>query len=209
MLFRSKELRPSTFDLTKLDDELTCMALIRSLGPGYSHFTSSLALLTDLNKDTVKAAFQTEDINRRPHTDMSAAMTSALSATTTVTSCKCNLSSPCTFCEKSGHCVCKCFALQCAKTAYKMSKGKGRKSNVANQAQAQPTSSSTTPLAPASASITPTTTAAAANVVQDVVEHAGNASDRSTDTSVPPSMSQRDADLGWRSEERRVGKECA
>ena len=54
-----------------------------------------------------------------------------------------------------------------------------------------------TPLAPPSASSTPTATAAAANVVQGIVEHAGNASDRSSDTSVPPSTSQRDADLVW------------
>ena len=130
---RIKELHPSTFDLTKLDDELTCMALICSLGPDYSYFTSPPALLTDLDKDKVKAAFQTEDINRRPHPDMSITTTSALSATTIATSCKCDLSSPYTFCEKSGHCVGKCFALQHTKTIYKMSKGKGRKSNVTNQ----------------------------------------------------------------------------
>ena len=194
---RIKELHPSTFDLTKLDDKLTCMALIHSLRPDYSHFTSFLALLTGLDKDKVKAAFQTKDINRRPCPDMSAATTSALSATATVTSCKCDLSLPCTFCEKLGHCVCKCFALQHAKMAYKMSKGKRRKPNVANQAQAQPTLLSTTLVAHSSAITTLTAIAAAANVIQDVVEHAGNASDHSSDTSVPPSTSWQDADLVW------------
>ena len=190
VMARIKELHPSTFDLTKLDDKLTCMALIHSLGPDHTDFIFSLALLMDLDKDKVKAAFQTEDINRRPCPDMAAAMTSALSATTTTTSCKYNLSLPCTFCEKCSHCVCKCFALQHAKTAYKTFKGKRRKPNIANQAQAQPTSSSTTPLAPSNTSSTPTATAAAANIVQDVVKHAGNASDRSSDTSVPSSTSQ-------------------
>ena len=43
--------------MNTLDDELTCMAMIHALGPEYSHFTSSLAVLTDLNKDKVKTAF--------------------------------------------------------------------------------------------------------------------------------------------------------
>ena len=63
-MLRIKDLHSSSFDIATLDDELTCMAMIRVLGPKYSHFTSSLALLTDLNKDKVKAAFQTEEINR-------------------------------------------------------------------------------------------------------------------------------------------------
>ncbi|KAF8551896.1 hypothetical protein OG21DRAFT_1486624 [Imleria badia] len=62
---RIKELHPSSFDLAKLDDELACMAMIHALGPDYYHFTSSLALLTALDKNKVKAAFQTEEINRR------------------------------------------------------------------------------------------------------------------------------------------------
>ena len=44
-----QELRPSTFDIKTLDAELACMLMIRALGPDYSHFTSSLALLTDLD----------------------------------------------------------------------------------------------------------------------------------------------------------------
>ena len=72
--------------------------------------------------------------------------------------------------------------------AYKMFKGKGRKLNVTNQAQAQSSSLSTTPLAPVSTCSTPTATAAVVNVVQDIIEHAGNANDHSSDTSVPSSM---------------------
>ena len=43
--------------------------MMHALGPEYSNFTSSLALLTDLDKVKVKAAFQTEEINRRPRPD--------------------------------------------------------------------------------------------------------------------------------------------
>jgi hypothetical protein len=58
-----QQLRPSTFNLKTLDDELSCMAMMHALGDEYKHFTSSLALLTDLDKDKVKVAFQTEEIN--------------------------------------------------------------------------------------------------------------------------------------------------
>jgi len=40
---------PKTFSLQNLDDELACMALIRSLPEEYSHFTSSLLLLDTLD----------------------------------------------------------------------------------------------------------------------------------------------------------------
>jgi hypothetical protein len=45
---RIQELRPISFDLKTSDAELSCMAMMHALGPEYSHFTSSLALLTDL-----------------------------------------------------------------------------------------------------------------------------------------------------------------
>ncbi|KIJ61370.1 hypothetical protein HYDPIDRAFT_74350, partial [Hydnomerulius pinastri MD-312] len=62
---RIQELRPKDFDLNKLDDELACMAMIRSLGPDFYHFTSSLTIHSTLDKDTVKAAFQAEEVNRK------------------------------------------------------------------------------------------------------------------------------------------------
>ena len=68
-MLKIKDLRSLTFDMNTLDAELTCMAMTRSLGPDYSNFMSLLALLTDLDKDKVKAAFQTEKINRRPRSD--------------------------------------------------------------------------------------------------------------------------------------------
>ena len=52
-----KDLYSSSFDIATLDNELTCMAMICALGLKYLRFTSSLILLTDLNKNKVKAAF--------------------------------------------------------------------------------------------------------------------------------------------------------
>ena len=63
---RIKELRPSTFTLINLNNELFWMAMIRALGSEYYHFTSSLPLPTDLDKNKVKVAFQTEEINHHP-----------------------------------------------------------------------------------------------------------------------------------------------
>jgi hypothetical protein len=60
-----KELRPSTFTLDMLDNELASMALIRLLPEEYSSFTSSLLLMDKLDKTTVHQAFITEDLQRR------------------------------------------------------------------------------------------------------------------------------------------------
>ena len=177
-----QQLRPSTFTLKTSDDKLSCMAMMHALGDEYKHFTSSFALLTDLDMDKVKAAFQTEEINRRYRPDHSAS--SALSASTST--CRCNPSSPCAFCEKAGHCQCKCYALQRIKDNLKSSKCSGRRSNQANATSATPTTPLTT-------STTDTTNMAA----QDVVERAGNASLRSIDPSDPLSPLQLDADVDW------------
>ena len=55
---RIQQLHPTTFTLKTSDDELSCMAMMHVLGDEYKHFTLSLALLTDLDKVKVKAAFQ-------------------------------------------------------------------------------------------------------------------------------------------------------
>jgi len=152
-----------------------------ALSPEYSHFTSSLALLTDLDKDKVKAAFQTEKVNRCPHPDApTSSDSSALSRSSS--SCTCNPSSPCTFWDKSGHCQCKCYALQCAKDTYILSKHTGKWPKQANTTSASPVVVSATP------------TAAIANVAaQDVVERGGNASFCSRDPSDPLSPLQLNA----------------
>ncbi|XP_006459169.1 hypothetical protein AGABI2DRAFT_116129 [Agaricus bisporus var. bisporus H97] len=60
-----KELRPSSFTLEQLDDELASMALIRALPDAFSGFTSSLLLMDKLDKTTVHQAFVTEDLQRK------------------------------------------------------------------------------------------------------------------------------------------------
>ncbi|KAG1850253.1 hypothetical protein C8R48DRAFT_578506, partial [Suillus tomentosus] len=56
-----KELRPSNpskaCTIEELDQELVCMAMVRSLGEEYSNFVSSLMLLKSLDKEEMKAAF--------------------------------------------------------------------------------------------------------------------------------------------------------
>jgi len=182
---RIQELRPTSFELKTLHAELSCMAMMHAPGPEYSHFTSFLALLTDLDKIKVKAVFQTEEINRRPRPDIpTPSGSSALS--TSSASCACNLSSPCAFRDKPGHFQCKCYALQRAKDTYKLSKRTGRQPNQANTTSAAPAVTSTTP------------TAAIANLAtQDMVERAGNASFCSRDPSDPLSPLQLNADTDW------------
>ena len=52
---RIQQLQPSsTFTLKTSDNELSCMAMMHALGDEYKHFTSLLALLTDLDMDKVK-----------------------------------------------------------------------------------------------------------------------------------------------------------
>jgi len=193
---RIKELRLSTFTLTNLDDELFCMAMIRALGPDYYHFTSFLALLTDLDKDKVKVVFQTEEINRRPRPDGSSPLPSDSVLSANAGTCTCNPNAPCSFYEKTGHCQCKCFALQCARENYKSSKHKGKRANQANSAA--------TTTASGSSSSSSTAASAAANAVstpsqnaQDIIERAGNASFRFSDPCDPLSPLQLDADVDW------------
>ena len=152
IMLKIKDLHNSIFNMNTLNAELTCMVMICSLGPKYSNFISSLVLLTDLNKDKVKAAFQTEEINCHPHSDALpiSAIDSALS--TLSSGCNCPKNAPCKFCEKPRHCQYKCYSLQQAKKYYKSNKGKERKGEKAQAATAYPIGS------------------------KDIIEHTGNAS---------------------------------
>ncbi|KAI6138249.1 hypothetical protein BKA82DRAFT_72895, partial [Pisolithus tinctorius] len=55
-----QELRPkdtsSPYTIKDLDNELVCMAMVRSLGEEYSHFASSLLLFQSLDKEELKEA---------------------------------------------------------------------------------------------------------------------------------------------------------
>jgi len=63
-------LRPKDFNLAKLDEELVCMAMIRSLPEEYSHFSSSLLLLDSLDKTKLQNVFVTEELNRSRRPDV-------------------------------------------------------------------------------------------------------------------------------------------
>ena len=54
---------PLDFSLQDLDEELTCIAMIRALPEEYSHFTSSLMLLGSLKKDQLREAFLAKELN--------------------------------------------------------------------------------------------------------------------------------------------------
>ena len=103
-MLKIKDLHSSTFDMNTLDAELTCMAMICSLGPEYSNFVSSLALLTNLDKIKVKAAFQTEEINCCPHSDALPISTTDSALSTSSSGRNCPKNAPCEFCDKPRHC---------------------------------------------------------------------------------------------------------
>ena len=99
-MLKIKDLRSSIFNMKTLDAKLTCMAMIHSLGPEYSNFMSSLALLTDLDKVKVKAAFPTEEINHHPCLDTLPIPATDSALSTSLSGCNCPKNAPCKFCEK-------------------------------------------------------------------------------------------------------------
>ena len=58
-----KDLRPPTFMLDNLDNELHSMALIRALPEEYASFVSSLMLIDELDCNTIHEAFRNEQLN--------------------------------------------------------------------------------------------------------------------------------------------------
>jgi hypothetical protein len=63
-----QNLRPADFTIDKLDAELQCMALIRSLPEEYQHLSTSLLLKDELDKSTILQAFRSEELNHHRHT---------------------------------------------------------------------------------------------------------------------------------------------
>jgi len=96
-----KNLRPVTFTLDHLDDELCSMAMIRALPEEYSSFTSSLMLLDKLDKATLQQAFHTEETQRRRRAEIEGA---------SIALAKSHHSLHCTFCKKDGHVMKRCYA---------------------------------------------------------------------------------------------------
>ena len=62
-----QNLRPADFTIAKLDAELQCMALIRSLPEEFHHLSTSLLLKDELDKSTILQAFRSEELNRHRH----------------------------------------------------------------------------------------------------------------------------------------------
>ncbi|EGN91315.1 hypothetical protein SERLA73DRAFT_80703, partial [Serpula lacrymans var. lacrymans S7.3] len=153
-----QNLRPTGFSLSELDDELTCMAMIRALPDQYAHFTSSLLLLGTLDKTQLRDAFLAEEVNRRRRAQVDSALHS--SSTTANSTCThpnchhCNQSTTstriqCDFCGLLGHTQDKCHryiisrqqAVEGAKNRYKRgNKAQAGSSNSQNTSQ-QPKSS--------------------------------------------------------------------
>ena len=58
-----QNLRLANFTIAKLDAELQCMTLIRSLPKKYQYLSTSLLLKDELNKSTILQAFRSEKLN--------------------------------------------------------------------------------------------------------------------------------------------------
>ena len=56
-MLKVKNLRPETYALKDLDEELVCMTMIRALPAEYKSFASSLQLLDKISKEKLQAAF--------------------------------------------------------------------------------------------------------------------------------------------------------
>lgn len=92
-----QNLRPENFDITQLDNELQCMALIRALPEDFSHLTMSLLLQDKLDKDIILQAFRSEELNRQRHEE------SANRAKAGGKKHKVPKDSSCYKCKKKGH----------------------------------------------------------------------------------------------------------
>ena len=102
VMLRIKNLRPPSFDLTSLDDELVCMTMLRALPEEYHHLSTSLQLADKLDKSTLLQAFITEDINQKRRVESgSSPVASALSAVAAATVCA--------FCSLPGHSIESCY----------------------------------------------------------------------------------------------------
>jgi len=107
-----RSLRPDSFTVAELDDELQAMAMIRALPAEYQAFRSSLMLLDKIDKRTLQEAFKNEEIQRQQAENVSSASPArALAASTS--GAKQNTPRPrtlynCDFCGRVGHTMDRC-----------------------------------------------------------------------------------------------------
>jgi hypothetical protein len=106
-----KTLCPKDYTMEQLYDDLCCMAMIRSLGPDYSSFVSSISLMDDINMSKLKSAFLTEESNRRAMEAHSGPIAAASLAASSYSSSSSTNSTPfvCGWCQKPWHNEENCF----------------------------------------------------------------------------------------------------
>ena len=108
-----KALRPKGYTLEQLDDDLSCMAMLRSLGPEYSFFVSVISLMDSISMEKLKTAFITEESNRKATQQYSGPTSSTANFTSTQSKHKSSKSRPvCKWCDATGHTEDRCYAKQ-------------------------------------------------------------------------------------------------
>ena len=185
-----QQLRPkdtsSPYTIKDLDNELICMAMVRSLGDEYSHFVSSLLLFQCLEKDRLKEAFLAEELQCMRCPEYTSGSEAILFASGS--NCKCPPSVSCSFCEYSNHCIHKCQNLVKAESNYLSQKSKHTRKGGNSTNQASDTSSSSQP---------PGESSSGSQSTSQAMECTGNASLRSLDPSSPLYPLQLNADVHW------------
>jgi len=139
-----KNLRPSSYTIDTLDEELQCMALIRALPEEYKYLSTSLLLLEKLDKTIILQAFRGEEQNRHRQSEAvnSAKVQKDKGRKSRGQKDRSEGSKPqvertgesyCDFCEKSGHWTSKCYGLNALKW---VAKG-GKESEGAKQSEVE------------------------------------------------------------------------
>ena len=125
-----QDLRPSTFTLKEMDDELHSMALIRSLPDEYKSLSQSLMLVDDLNKTKIREAFLAEETNSQRRGEQFTSGTSDLALFSSTSS---KYDQECDFCGLKGHTSTECRKLVAARAfARRPRSGKKQTANSAN-----------------------------------------------------------------------------
>lgn len=191
-----KNLRPTGFLITDLDEDLMCMAMVRSLPSEYRSFVSSLILLPQFDFKTLKEAFLLEEDNRK-NSEMSTGISAAANLANTSkkqpnaskTTPPSSSSSPklvCEFCQAHYHSQAQCHM-------YKLFQAQARLQaieNRSNRRNTRPNASNTSSSLPSASRTAPGTTTSSehASVAQNsgnVEEFAGNASTTLPDSHLP------------------------
>lgn len=165
-----KALRPRDYTLKDLDEDLSCMAMMRSLGPEFSSFVSTISLVDTITMEKLKTVFITEESNRKAMADQS----SVTSASHAATEAAHLIAIICGWCNLPGHTEDKCQAKVASRnhdrnSAKQRSYARNRKPK--SGSPKSPSTSTTT-----STTTTPSTTSANNTETSGVPECAGHAS---------------------------------